>query len=124
MPAGFAGIPESTYVRIQGPQYHKYMKPDLSNARPTAAQNVTAADFEGEVVAYSPASTKGYHLNATAAWVWKHCDGKHNVDELAALMREEFDCEKADVRSDINKTLGELLASGLIEFDSPPRMDA
>jgi hypothetical protein len=100
------------------------MKPDFSNARPTAAQNVTAADFEGEVVAYSPKSTKGYHLNATAAWVWKHCDGKHSVDDLAALMREEFDCAQADVPSDIEKTLRELLASGLIEIDSPPRTDA
>lgn len=95
------------------------MNRDLTNSRPKAKQNITAADIEGEVVAYSPQPGKGYHLNETAAWLWKHCDGKLSVDELVARMRQEFDCGQADVSADIDKTLQELLESGLIEFEEP-----
>jgi PqqD family protein of HPr-rel-A system len=96
------------------------MKLELANTLPKAAQNITAADFDGEVVAYSPKPGKGYHLNGTATWLWKHCDGRHSVDELVARMREEFDCDAADVRADIGRTLRELLASGLIEINAAP----
>jgi hypothetical protein len=93
------------------------MKLDPGNARPKAMRNITAADIEGEVVAYSPRLGKGYHLNDTAAWLWKHCDGKLCVEELIVKLRQEFDCGQADVRSDVDKIFTELLDLGLIEFE-------
>jgi len=100
------------------------MNLDFTNARPKATRDITATEIEGEIVAYSPKPGKGYHLNDSAAWLWKHCDGRHGVDELAAQMRQEFDCAGADVSSDVIKTLQELLASGLIEIEPSPGADA
>ncbi len=41
---------------------------------------------------------KAHCLNHTAAWVWKHCDGKATVADMARLLRAE---SNAPVNEDI-----------------------
>ena len=92
------------------------MNPNDSDARPKARPNVTSAEFDGELVAYAPGATKGYHLNSTAAWLWQHCDGRRCVHDLVAQLGREFECGDADLRTDVENALRELREAGLIEI--------
>src|SRR5436853_424469 len=43
-----------------------------------------------EVLVYDTDREKAHCLNQTSAFVWKHCDGKTTVKEMAALFEKEF----------------------------------
>jgi hypothetical protein len=44
-----------------------------------------------EVVVYDQDRNRAHRLNRTAALVWRHCDGRTSVEELAALLRKALD---------------------------------
>lgn len=43
-----------------------------------------------ELMVYDPARNKAFCLNQTAAYVWKHADGKTTVNGIAAMMAQEL----------------------------------
>jgi hypothetical protein len=45
---------------------------------------------EDEVLVYDQDRHKAHCLNQTAAAVWKHCDGKTTVDEMAGLLGKQL----------------------------------
>jgi hypothetical protein len=46
-----------------------------------------------EILVYDLERDKAHCLNETAAWVWKHCDGKTSVAQMAALVRKEINVD-------------------------------
>jgi hypothetical protein len=97
------------------------MNSDEVRYRP--ADDVTVAEMEGEIVAYAPSSAKGYHLNETATWIWKHIGDCGGPADLAVKMSEEFDCELPRLQADVEKALDDMAAAGLLvrAGDSEPR---
>lgn len=47
-------------------------------------------EFPGEVVVYDAECHKAYHLNSATAFVWKHCDGKNDAEEIAQKLEKEL----------------------------------
>lgn len=47
-------------------------------------------DLPDEVLIYDLKSHKAHCLNGTAAFIWKHCDGKTTAPEIAKLMEKEW----------------------------------
>jgi hypothetical protein len=47
-------------------------------------------ELQGEVLVYDLKRDKAHCLNPTAAAVWKRCDGKLQVGEMARLLESEF----------------------------------
>ena len=43
-----------------------------------------------ELVVYDQARHRAHRLNATAAMVWRHCNGETSVADLARLLEKEF----------------------------------
>lgn len=43
-------------------------------------------ELDGEVLVYDLRTHDAHRLNATAATVWRHCDGATSVDDIAALL--------------------------------------
>lgn len=56
-------------------------------------------------------------LNQTGALIWEYCDGTHDVDAIAAQLRNVFP-EAAEAERDIRSLLSRLCEAGLIA-DAP-----
>lgn len=61
------------------------MNKDRSKQLPKARQSqLIVKDLPDEVLVYDLDRDKAHCLNHTAGMVWKNCDGKSNVTEIAA----------------------------------------
>lgn len=47
-------------------------------------------ELENETLVYDQVRDEAHCLNQTAALVWKHCDGRTSVDEIAARLGDEL----------------------------------
>jgi Coenzyme PQQ synthesis protein D (PqqD) len=54
-------------------------------------EGLVIQELPDELLIYDLNCHKAHCLNQTAAFVWKHCDGKTTVPEIAARLRKEFD---------------------------------
>jgi Coenzyme PQQ synthesis protein D (PqqD) len=54
-------------------------------------EGLVIQELPGELLIYDLNNHKAHCLNQTAAFVWKHCDGKTTVPEIAARLGKEFD---------------------------------
>jgi hypothetical protein len=58
---------------------------------PTArTEELVIEEFADEVLVYDLKRHKGHCLNSTAALVWRRCDGRTTVEEVAATFQEEL----------------------------------
>jgi len=53
-------------------------------------EELVVKDLPEEVLVYDLKSQKAHCLNATAAFVWRHCDGQTTAGEIAQLMAKEW----------------------------------
>ena len=51
---------------------------------------LTVRELPEETLVYDLESHRAHCLNRTSALVWKHCDGRHDVDALAAILAREL----------------------------------
>ena len=67
------------------------MKREREQEVPEARKDgLVVQHLSDEVLIYDQRRHKGHCLNQTAALVWKHCDGKTSVSEMARLLEEEL----------------------------------
>ena len=57
-------------------------------------------------------------LNPTAALIWEYCDGTHDVDAIAAQLRDVFPTA-SDAERDTRSLLATLCETGLIADAAP-----
>jgi hypothetical protein len=62
-----------------------------SNAFPQARQDgIVVRELPDEVLVYDLEQHKAHCLNATAAAVWRHCDGETSAKEISFRLAREF----------------------------------
>jgi hypothetical protein len=61
-------------------------------------EGLVIQEMSDEVLVYDLNTNKAHCLNQTAAFVWKKCDGKNSVSDIASLLQNEF---KAPVQDDL-----------------------
>jgi hypothetical protein len=61
-------------------------------------EGLVVQEMTNEVLVYDLNTNKAHSLNQTAAFVWKKCDGKNSVSDIAALLENEFN---APVQEDL-----------------------
>ena len=67
------------------------MKSKAGQIKPQARkEGLVVQRVEDEVLVYDQDRHKAHCLNQTAAAVWKHCDGKTTVDEMAGLLGKQL----------------------------------
>ena len=52
------------------------------------------------IIALKETNEKVFKLNQTAAYIWEHCDGKKNVEELVNALCEQFAVDKPTALKD------------------------
>jgi coenzyme PQQ synthesis protein D (PqqD) len=73
---------------------------------------------DGGLVLYHSQRALILTLNPTAALVWEYCDGAHDVEEIAAQLRDVFP-GAADAERDTRSLLAGLCEMGLIADAAP-----
>ena len=57
---------------------------------PMARQNLIVEDLETETVIYDEAANEAHCLDATAAFVWRRCDGERTIEQLRTELTQEI----------------------------------
>jgi len=58
-----------------------------------------------------------HQLNATASFIWAHCERAQSAEALAALLAAAFEVNHATALRDVSEVVGKLHALGLLEND-------
>ncbi len=82
-----------------------------------ARKDVLVRELSNELVLYDKETSKAHCLNPTAAAVWKLCDGKKSVAEIARAI--EGDLTPPDGEALVWMALGQLNKSGLLQNEIP-----
>ena len=59
-------------------------------------EGLVIQELPNELLIYDVSRNKAHCLNQTAAFIWKRCDGKTTVPEIAARLRKEFDAQDGE----------------------------
>jgi pyrroloquinoline quinone biosynthesis protein D len=73
--------------------------------------------IDEEVVVMSLESGDFFSLTGTAQAIWMLIDGSRTREMLLADLAAKFDCDPADITSDVNAFLAQLSAAGLLAGD-------
>lgn len=66
-------------------------------AQPLArTEGLIVQELPDEVLVYDASNDKAHCLNQTAALVWKHCDGKNQVTDIAKIVGKELNAAVKD----------------------------
>jgi hypothetical protein len=64
------------------------VEPQLPRAR---REQLVVQDLPDEVLIYDLESHRAYCLNHTAALIWRSCDGRRTIEEMARALEKEID---------------------------------
>jgi Coenzyme PQQ synthesis protein D (PqqD) len=82
-------------------------------------EGILVEEVDDEVLVYDERTQLARRLNRTAAIVWQHCDGEHDIPGLIEVLREEVgDLADEDL---VMITLDQLHEQGLLESGYEPR---
>lgn len=70
-------------------------------------------EIAGELLIYDRRNDRAHCLNNTAAWVWKHCDGRTSIETMASLLGTEMNTSFGN--EVISLALDQLRKSQLLE---------
>src|SRR5512143_2053997 len=84
----------------------------VSSGARARSEGLVVRNLPGEVVVYDTESHRAHCLNATAAFVFRHADGRRTAADIAALLGPGADAEL------VHAALDQLAEAGLLEPDS------
>lgn len=77
--------------------------------------DVSVRELAGEFVVFDATRSKAHALNPSVAHVWRLCDGKRSMAEVAEELTAELGLEKADAHAILLMSLERLEQAGLLE---------
>lgn len=84
------------------------------------ASAVTSATFDGEVTLLEPRTGLFFGLEEVGARVWQLLEPGATLDELVAVLVDEYEVEPGVCRVDVTELLDALVARGLVTPAVPP----
>jgi hypothetical protein len=70
---------------------------------PRPGPGVQACELDGEAVLFNPQTQTMHMLNATAWAVWRRCDGRTTIGELAASLAGEYALDPETARDHVEQ---------------------
>ena len=83
-------------------------------SRPKVRTDLDIVELDDELVLYDPARDEVHYLNATAALVFKLCDGSATVRELSTEIAEALQVPEKRVERQVRTLLKDLREVGLL----------
>ena len=84
---------------------------------PRRRSDLRARVVDGEIVVLDRKADLLHQLNATAGFIWQHCDGRATRHEIAALLVEAFEVDVDTAAASVASALEQLARLGLLESD-------
>jgi hypothetical protein len=84
--------------------------------RPVHAASVAARVYGSDAVIISPDESMVRMLNPTATRIWQLADGSRSVEEIVAMLTDEFDVDLAQARQSVMRLLTEFSEKRLITW--------
>jgi hypothetical protein len=78
------------------------------------ATTVREAEIDGAISLYDKQTRNVVVLNSTASDVWRLADGQHTVADIVRLLASAYSVAEAKIRDDVERTVSELRAAGLL----------
>jgi len=88
----------------------------MKNDKPNKKMVVHARKLGAEWLLYDPEKEKLHILNPTAEFVWRLCDGNHDIASIKAEMRDKYDInDDQRLDGDLNGILKEFARIGILQ---------
>ena len=78
--------------------------------------------FEGETLILDRINGQIHHLNSTASYVWKQCDGS-STRAIAEKLAQAFQIDRARAEKDVGALLSEMAKMNLLEICNDTQLD-
>ena len=87
----------------------------MTHLYPLRRADVNVRTVGDETVVLDRRRRRIHQLNATASFVWRRCDGRHAVDDIAAGLVDDFDVDPVIAEKDAAETVRQLAEAGLLQ---------
>ena len=77
-------------------------------------------ELDGDALIYDMKSADTHRLNVSAAFIWRLCDGRHDVDAIIKKLTGVYDVTPDAAREHVERILGEFSARNLFEAGNEP----
>ena len=95
------------------------MKAVTLTTRPQRRERIIKQEAEGTAVLLSIDSGSYYSLEELGVRVWELCDGQRSVQEIAAILGEEYDVAADTIQRDLLELLTDLMNENLVDEGAP-----
>jgi hypothetical protein len=83
---------------------------------PQQKSGILAQEAAGTVVLLDPVGGEYYSLDEIGGRIWALCDGRRSIEQMVAVLCEEYEVSPDTVRADILELFEELAGEGLVTF--------
>lgn len=88
----------------------------MTSEKPNRKEDVHARKLGDEWLLYDPKMEKVHILNATAEYVWRLCDGNHDLAAIKNKLGESYnDINDDQLQSDLEQILAEFRKIGVLQ---------
>jgi hypothetical protein len=78
------------------------------------AESLVVREVSDGILLLDMAADRIHQLNATAGFIWRHCDGVASAADIAASVAREYAVEEGAATRDVEAALNELRALNLV----------
>jgi hypothetical protein len=87
---------------------------DLTNRPRKRAESLVVREVSDGILLLDMEASQIHQLNATAGFIWRHCDGVASAADIAASVAREYEVEEEAAARDVEMALSELRALNLV----------
>lgn len=84
--------------------------------KPTHHPKTASRVFGDDAVVITPAENTVRMLNPVGSRIWQLADGSRTIDEIAAVLTEEFDVDHAEAEASTERFVAELVELELLTW--------
>ncbi len=75
------------------------------NSIPVPDKEFTLEELDNELLLYHPTKTTTVYMNETASIIWRLCDGRRSIVEIAELIKDSYPEAGDRAREEVEETL-------------------
>jgi len=89
---------------------------DILDQFPLKKADFQLEEIDGELLLYSPKSTRSVYLNASASLIWRFCDGTQTVREIIQMLLQAFPEAAESIEKDVLDTVQNFFNNNAIQL--------
>jgi hypothetical protein len=87
-----------------------------TTVKPKRKPGLNIEEMDGELILFSPRTTKVLYFNPTASVIWQLCDGEHTLGEIVDLLAAAYPDAAEKMLAQVEGTLQVFLENETIKL--------